>query len=230
MALRERFAKVGKYLMPAGLVVTLVGVLAHVAWLRSGSGEWKQIKDQDGIQIYSLKDPGTALLKFRGVTKVKTSLTSSVFLYRGDESTNEDFGGKNFRIFDRVETPKMYMAYFSVEQPMPPFGTKEMVSMLNYAQDPKSGEVLINVQAAPSVKAPTPGTSRISQLNNTFRLTPLPGGLVRWEITGDVDLGLPYLLANLVMPDLVFKGLSDQRKLVATDKYQKARLISVREP
>ncbi len=230
MAFRERFKKIRKYLLGGALTLIVVGLLAHVIWVRSGTGEWKLIQDEAGIQVYSLKDPGTSLMKFRGVTRVKTSLTSSVFLYRGDETTNDDFGGQNFRIFDKVETPKMYMAYFSVEQPMPPFGTKEMVSMLNYAQDPKTGEVLINVQAAPSAKPPTPGTSRVNVLNNTFRLTPMPNGEVQWEITGDVDLGLFYPLANLAMPGLLFKGLSDQRKLVLTEKYQKARLLSVREP
>lgn len=231
MAMRERFAKIRKFLLRAALAVAVLAVLAHLVWVRVGDGQWTLIKDEDGIQIYALKDPGATLLKFRGVTRVKTSLTSSVFMYRGDESTNEDFGGQNFRIFDRVETPKMYMAYFSVEQPMPPpFGTKEMVSLLNYAQDPKTGEVLINVQAAPSAKPPTPGTSRITMLNNAFRLTPMGNGEVQWEITGAVDMRLPYLLTNLAMPDLLFKGLSDQRKLVLTEKYQRARLISVREP
>ena len=66
--------------------------------------------------------------------------------------------------------------------------------------------------------------------DNQFRLTPLGNGEVQWEITGDVDLGLPYPMINLAMPDLLFKGLSDQRKLVLTPKYQQARLISVREP
>jgi len=219
MAFGTRFATFRKFLVRAALALVAVGLISHVVWVHSGSGQWKLIRDEDGIQIYSLKDPGSALLKFRGVTRVKTSLTSSVFLYRGDETTNEDFGGQNFKIFDRVETPKMYMAYFSVEQPMPPpLGTKEMVSMLNYAQDPKTGEVLINVQAAPSAKPPTPGTSRVTYLNNLFRLTPMGNGEVQWEITGDVDLGLPYVLTNAAMPDLLFKGLSDQRKLVLTPK------------
>lgn len=231
MAIRQKLAKIGRLLLRASLVLVPVALVAHVLWVRSGTGEWKLIRDEAGIQIYSLKDPGSALLKFRGRTRVKTSLTSSVFMYRGDPSTNDDFGGKNFRIFDKVETPKMYLAYFSVEQPMPsPFGTKEMVSMLNYAQDPKTGEVLINVQAAPSAKAPTPGTSRITVLNNAFRLTPMPNGEVQWEITGDVDMGLPYLLTNVAMPELLYQGFIDQRKLVLTEKYQQARLLSVREP
>jgi hypothetical protein len=31
------------------------------------------------------------------------------------------------------------------------------------------------------------------------------------------------------MPQFIFQGLSDQRKLVLKDRYQKARLVSVQE-
>lgn len=224
------FRTVRKFFVPGVLAMIAVASIAHFAWKASGSSQWKLIRDENGIQVFTMKEPGSALLKFRGRTRVKTSLSSSVFLFRGDESTNDDFGGKNFKIFGRIETPSVYLAYFSVEQPMPPpFGTKELVCLLNYAQDQKTKEVLINVQAAPSKTPPTPNTTRVTHLNNMFRLTPLPSGEVEWEITGDVDMGLSYPLANLAMPELIFKGLGDQKRLVLTPKYQKAKLISVQE-
>jgi hypothetical protein len=212
------------------LLVIAASSAAHLAWKASGSNEWKLVRDENGIQIYTLKQPGSTLLKIRGRTRVATSLASSVFLFRGDPSTSDDFGGKNFKVFDQTETPTAYLAYFSVEQPMPPpFSSKELVCLLNYAQDPKTREVLINVQAAPSRLPPTPNTTRVTHLNNMFRLTPLGNGEVEWEITGDVDMGLFYPLANLAMPRFVFQGLSEQRKLVLQDRYQKARLLSVQE-
>lgn len=230
MPFRERLKKTGKFALRAALGLAVVGMLAHVFWVRSGSGEWELVRDEDGIKIYSRKDPGYALLKFRSVTRVKTSLTSSVFMYRGDPTTSADFGGQKFDIFRKFETPNSYLSYYSVEQPMPPpFVTKEMVSMLNYAQDPKSGEVVINVQAAPSALPPTPGVSRVTVLNNIFRLTPMKNGEVEWDIILDADMGLLYPLANLALADFLFKGTIDQRKLVMTEKYQKARLLSVRE-
>lgn len=220
-----------KVFLPAALGLVAVGASAHAVWKSSGSNEWRLIRDEDGLEVYTLKAPGSTLLKIRAKTRVKTSLTSSVFLFRGDESTNDDFGGGNFKVFDRIETPSLYMAYFSVEQPMPPpFGTKELVCLLNYAQDERTKEVVINVQAAPSKTPPTPNTTRVTHLNNTFRLTPLPGGEVEWEVTGDVDMGLFYPLANLAMPQFVFDDLKRQRELVLTEKYQNAKLISVREP
>jgi hypothetical protein len=226
----KAFRAIRQHFVAGLLVVIAASTAAHFAWKASGSSEWKLVRDESGIQIYTFKQPGSTLLKFRGRTRVKTSLASSVFLFRGDPSTNDDFGGKNFKVFDRIETPAVYIAYFSVEQPMPPpFGRKELVCLLNYAQDPKTKEVLINVQAAPTRLPPTPDTTRVTHLDNMFRLTPLANGVVEWEITGDVDMGLFYPLANLAMPQFIFQGLSDQRKLVLKDRYQKARLVSVQE-
>ncbi len=230
MAVGNTLKKIGRLAVRGALGLAVVGLLAHVFWVRSGSGEWELVRDEDGIKIYSRKDPGYALLKFRSVTRVKTSLTSSVFMYRGDPTTAADFGGQNLNIFRKFETPNSYLSYYSVEQPFPPpFGTKEMVSMLNYAQNPKTGEVVINVQAAPSAIPPTPGVSRVTVLNNIFRLTPLKNGEVEWDLMLDADMGLFYPMANLALGDFLFKGTVDQRKLVLTEKYQKARLLSVRE-
>jgi hypothetical protein len=221
---------VRRVFLPGVLGLIIVSTAAHFVWKSSGSNEWKLVRDENGIQVFTLKSPGSTLLKVRGRTQVKTSLSSGVFLFRGDPSTNEDFGGKNLKIFERIETPAVYLAYFSVEQPMPPpFGTKELVCLLNYAQDKNTKEVVINVQAAPSKTPPTPTTSRVTHLNNIFRLTPLSNGEVVWDVTADVDMGLFYPLSNMAMPEFVFRGLSDQRKLVLTEKYQKAKLVSVQE-
>jgi hypothetical protein len=103
------------------------------------------------------------------------------------------------------------------------------VILLNYAQDPVTRKVEINVQAAPTKIPPTANTSRVTHLNNIFRLTPLPDGQIEWEIDSDVDMGLLYPLANLTLPDYFFNDLIYIRKLVLTAKYQNAKLISVKE-
>jgi hypothetical protein len=228
--LAKVFRVVGRILVPA--IVGLIGVLpgVHFLWKASGSNEWKLVRDENGIQVFTLKAPGSTLLQCRARMRVKTSLASSVFLLRGDPATNDDFGGTDFKVIERIETPDVYLAYYSVKHKMPPpFSTKELVILLNYSQDKQTKAVEINVQAAPTKTPPTAGASRVTHLNNIFRLTPLPNGEVEWDITGDVDMGLFYPLANLAMPDFVFKDLSRDRQLVQTQRYQKASLISVQE-
>lgn len=219
-----------RFIFPGIMILTALLMLAHYGWKYSGSNTWKLVKEEGGVRVYTLKAPGSTLLKVKADMRVKTSLSSAVFLLRGDESTVEDFGGKDFTVMDRVETPDLYFAYYAVKHVMPPpFTTKELVILLNYAQDKKSKEVVINVQAAPTRLAPTPDTSRITHLNNIFRATPLPGGEVNWEVTLDVDMGIAYPLANLSMPDYLFEDLTKHKKLVLTEKYQQAKLASVQE-
>lgn len=233
--MKALFAKIGrgirKAFLPTVVTLTVALTIAHFAWKYSGSNEWELKKDENGVKVYTLKTPGSTLLKVKADMQVATSLTSAVFLLRGDESTSDDFGGKDFTVVERIETPKLFMACYSAKHPMPPpFRTKEMVVMLNYAQDKATKKVEINVQAAPGRTPPSPNTSRVTHLNNIFRLTPLANGLIDWEITLDVDMGLLYPLANLSMPEYLFNDLSYHKKLVLTEKYQKARLISVEEP
>jgi len=233
--MKALLAKIGRGIRKAfvTMVVALTVALtvAHFAWKYSGSNEWELVKDQEGVKVYTLKTPGSTLLKVKADMQVATSLTSAVFLLRGDESTSDDFGGQDFTVVERIETPKLFMATYAAKHPMPPpFRTKEMVVMLNYAQDKATKRVEINVQAAPGRTPPSPNTSRVTHLNNIFRLTPLPDGLIDWEITLDVDMGLFYPLANLSMPEYLFKDLSYHKTLVLTEKYQKARLVSIEEP
>lgn len=224
------FKTIRRLFFPGILALLALLTVAHYAWKYSGSNEWKLVRDEDGLRVFTLKAPGATLLKVRGEMRVKTSMSSAVFLMRGDETTNEDFGGKDFKIFERIETPDLYHAYMSVKHVMPPpFTTKELVVLLSYAQDKKTKEVAVNVQAAPTKIPPSPDAMRITHLSNIFRATPLPNGEVKWDVSFDVDMGLAYPLANLSMPEYVFQDMIKNRKLLATEKYKKAKLLSVQE-
>jgi hypothetical protein len=230
MAISKAMKAFRRAFFPGLLGLTVLGMAAHFGWKYSGNNEWKLVKEENGVRVFTMKSPGSTLLKIKADMRVKTSLSSAVFLLRGDESTVDDFGGKDFKVMDRVETPDLYFAYYAVKHVMPaPFKTKELVVLLNYAQDKQSKEVVINVQAAPTRIAPNPDAARITHLNNIFRATPLPNGEVNWEVTLDVDMGLAYPLANLSMPEYLFQDLSKHKKLVLTEKYQNAKLASVQE-
>jgi hypothetical protein len=231
---KNTFKVVRKVLLRGALGLLVVGVIAHFAWKYSGSNEWKLVRDENGVKVYTLKTPGSTLLQVRAEMRVKTSLSSAVFLLRGDPSTAEELNqgakGADFKFVERYETPSVYMSYISAKQPMPPpFMTKELVVLLNYAQDPKTRQVVINVEAAPTKTPPTPHTSRVTHLNNVFRLTPLPNGEINWQVNLDVDMGVFYPIANASMPDWLWKDLSFHKQLVLTEKYQKAKLLSVQE-
>jgi START domain-containing protein len=229
MSANKHSAK-GKVVVLGLLGLTVALTVAHGFWKGSGSNEWRLERDQDGIKVFTLKAPGSSLLKVKASMQVATSLSSAVELLREDPFANGDYASRDFRVIERIETPGVFLSYYSVKQQMPaPFQPRELVVLLNYAQDPASKRVEINVQAAPSKAPPVENTPRVTHLNNVYRLTPLPDGQVAWEVTADVDMGVPYLLANLTLPGQFFEELNQQKQRVLTQKYQQAKLVSVAE-
>jgi hypothetical protein len=230
MSLKKIIKFMRNIVFPIVLVLAVVLASAHFLWKGSGSNEWNLAAEEDGISVWTLKEPGSSLLKMKAGMRVDTSLSSAVFALRGDVSTAEDFTGTNFTVIEQLETPNLYMAYYSVNQVMPsPFGTKEIVMFVNYSQDKKSKKITMNALAAPSRIPQTNEYPRVKHLDNTFNLTPLPNGEIEWEMIMNIDIGIPYFLFNLAMPEEMIKEFKYLRELVKTDKYQQAEMVSVEE-
>ena len=218
-----------KIILSLFTAIFVIVTISHFVWRASGSNEWKLVKDENGVKVYSLKAPGSTLLKFKADMRVQTRLSSAVFALRGDVSTANDFSGTNFKVIERIETPTLYMATYSVDQVMPPpLGTKEIVMQLHYMQDPETKKVVIHVEAAPG-KIPPKKIWRVKHLNNIFSVTPLGNGEVDWQMIMDVDMGVPYFLFNSVVPDSFVKDFAHMKELLETDKYKNAQLMSVQE-
>jgi hypothetical protein len=225
-----RFAMARRVVVRAILGVAVVLTIAHFVWKGSGSNEWELARDESGIRVSTLKAPGSTLLKVKASMQVATRLSSAVALLREDPFSNGEFAGRDFRVIEQIETPAVFLSYYSVRQQLPaPFRPRELVILLNYAQDTVSRRVEINMQAAPTKVPPTRNAARVAHLSNVFRLTPLPNGQIEWEVTADEDMGVPYPLANLVLPGRFFEDLSRQKQRVLRQPYQTAQLVSVRE-
>jgi len=212
--------------MIACVAFALALTMAHLAWKGAGSNEWQLARDENGIQVFTLKTPGQALLKVKARMKLDTRLSSAVALLRDDPFAVD--AGKEIRVIERIETPEVYLSYIAVEEVPAPLGSRELVALVNYSQHADK-RVEINVQAAPT-KAPPGGTSpRVKHLNNVIQLSPSADGRLEWEVSSDVDMDVPYPLANFALPRELFDQLSRQRARVLTQKYAHAKLVSVRE-
>lgn len=203
-------------------------IVAHVAWKGAGSNEWQLARDENGIQVFTLKTPGQALLKVKARMKLDTSLSSAVALLRDDPFGLES-GVSEIHVIERIETPEVFLSYIAVDHVPVPLGSRELVALVNYSQDPATRHVEINVQAAPTKAPPNGTTARVKHLNNLIRLIPAADGRLEWEVSSDVDMDVPYPLANVALPRELFDQLSIQRARVLTQKYAQASLVSVRE-
>lgn len=216
-----------KVLKRVGLSVGAVAVAllgAHIAWTNSGSNEWQLVSDQEGIKISALKSPGYSLMKYKVNVRFDSELPEVLFMLT-DLDTGKDFGASDIKRIEEVATPSLFYAYDTYKLTLPkPFGKVEVVLLNQCYEDPKTKQYHINIYAAPN-RIPRDGAvPRVVHLSNNWTLTPVAGG-VDVESVSEMDLGLPYLLANLAMPEVIGSQIRAMREVMKTDRYKNGKPV-----
>lgn len=208
------------------LGVVLVALLgAHIAWTNSGSNEWQLVSDQDGIRISALKTPGYSLMKYKVNVRFDSELSEALFMLT-DLDTGKDFGATDVKRIEEVAAPSVFYAYDTYKLTLPkPFGKIEVVLLNQCYEDPKTKQFHINVYAAPN-RIPRDGDiPRVVHLSNNWTLTPVATGGVDVESVSEMDLGLPYVLANLAMPEVLGSQIKAMREVMKTDRYKHGKPV-----
>jgi hypothetical protein len=220
--------KLAKLMKIAGVLALLLAV-AHVAWVRSGSYEWTEVSNQDGIRIWAMKPPGSLLKKYKVQMDVQSDLSDIVF-YFSDLDTGYDAGGTALRRIEKVADEPLFLVYDTYKVDLPTFGNLDVVIVNHYMQDPKTGVVQINVQAAANKIPVDPAAKRIKHLSNNFTLTPQPNGGTRLELLSEMDLGIPYFLQNLKMAEVWHTEIAKMREILKRPRYRAGRPAFIVDP
>ena len=220
--------KIVKYLGVSAAVLVAVLFVADIVWERSGTNEWKLASDTNGIRVSTLKTPGYSLLKYKLNMHVDARLSDVVF-YLTDTSTGEDLGAKEIVRLESVSSPQVSYSYDTYKLDLPPFGRRDVVIIAENSQDPVSKKVSINILAAANKKPLDSNITRVEHLSNTWTLTPLASGGVDIEAVSEVDLGIPYFMANQAMPGIITGELSKMPVLLKKDKYKNKKLAFITE-
>jgi hypothetical protein len=216
----------------SGLLVAILFV-AHFAWKYSGSNQWELELDKDGIKIYSLKVPGSTLKRFKGVTRIKSTL-NRVVATMSDSSTE---GCREFdptctagQILEPWNTESLYFVrYFRLDFPRP-FSPRDLVVRTQFSQDPRNKAVLVQVSALVGEVPLNPCCVRITHLYNNWRYTPLDNGEIEVEFSGDYDFGIPYVMFNRLVPGALYGLLSSLEGVFNEEKHQHTEFAFVKKP
>ncbi len=183
--------------------LAILSVVINVVWKASGTNRWVLDIDKDGTQVYSLKTPGSSLIKFKGVTKYKYSYGHMLSAFIDDKFTDncEDFapGCLEYKFIKPWDNHLQKNSQYWKFKLFPPFADREIVLNGTVYQDPKTKEILLENSAAPNLLPLNDCCVRITHLHNTWRYTPLKDGEVEVEFIQDFDLGgfFPDFLINL---------------------------------
>jgi hypothetical protein len=225
-----RLARAARYGGTALVGILIVLLIAHVAWTNSGSNEWQLISDKNGVRIYSMKTPGYSLMKYKVDMHVDSKL-SDVAFYLTDLHTGADLGAFDIKRLEQVPARPIFYAYDTYKLNLPkPFGTVEIMLINESSQNPQTKQVNVNVYAAPNKRPRDTSVPRIVHLSNNWTLTPLPGGGTDIESISEMDLGLPYVVANLAMPGVLDEESHKMREVLKGERYRNGKPAFISEP
>jgi hypothetical protein len=224
---KTRAKKVSRALLLGGVSLLALLSVARFIWVASGSNQWEFFGEKNGIKVYTLKAPGVDLIQAKGVFRVHSSLAGVIKLLR-DPNTCKDLGCVESYDIERVDDQLEY-SHFRINLP-PPFRPRDFVIRSQVYQSPNTGEVIVEIAAAPG-KAPLNNCCvRVNTMNNTWRLTPLENGQVEIEYVLNMNEGgfIPDILLNTSHPKTLF-NLGIVETLLNKEKLQTAKLDFIKE-
>ncbi|SAL32934.1 hypothetical protein AWB69_02906 [Caballeronia udeis] len=214
-----------------GLAALLViALIANWVWVASGSNQWKLATDKEGVQVWTLKTPGSGLLLIKAHTRVDSRLAGMIKLLE-DLDSCVDAHCYDGRVIEQLPSvPGRYAAYVTFKFDLKGLKPREYVLLQEQVQDRVTRQVRINIIAAPDRLPRDPCCVRITRLHNHWKLTPLPDGKLDIDFQQDTDIGgLPYVVANLALIEGTYQILHGMQDLMNMEKYRNAHVGYVQE-
>jgi len=217
----------------AGISIFLIiaGIIATWIWIRSGSNKWKSVVNRDGVEVYTLKVPGSFVLQMKAKKRMQTKLEALISLMQDVEVMCAE-GYLEAKIVKRVDSLDKQIVYTYAVFDMPfPIADREWVLENMFFQDTQSNEIIYKVNAVPNLVPPRKGYVRITHFNNKWRFIPLGKGEVdvEWHIDMSHDGYLANLFHNLVIPGIMPKSLCVIEGILKNEKYQNVTFDFIKE-
>lgn len=221
--------KIGLYgVLPLFAVI----LIAHLSFKYSGSNEWEAVGERGGVQLYSMKVSGETLKKYKGVVRVKTTL-SRIVAFMQDSETDLDAAG--FHEPREIKRESDQLFWTTWKQAIPePLKYRDFVVKHEFTQNPENQEVMYQLRATPDLIPEDECCVRVPRIDNSWRLIPLDNGEVEihWVIDMDVGGNIPYLLMNHSHPDLIYSFAARLQSYFDRPQYEGAHYdwISEKSP
>lgn len=222
----QTWRKVRKFLLIGTIFLIFLVFVAQLIWKMSGSNQWELKADKNGVKIYTLKSPGSSILKVKGTTKVKSTLNGLIALSQDQTTCDECLKA------EVVEQVSDQVSYVTFAYPFPYyFEPREFVVKSLYSQNPETKEVFFDFTAVPGKLPADSSFFRVTHFYVFWRFKPIGNGEVELEMIRDIDPGgfAPSLMVNSYMPFEAYTLLSGLQEFVDKEKYQNANVSFIEE-
>jgi hypothetical protein len=211
------------------LLLLTVGYLVTSGYA-DGPSEFSLDKDKNGVKVYTRKIEGSSLKEFKGVTAIKTSLTSLVALMDDTDALPRWLHNCGAARLVQKINERERITYTTVKAPWP-VSDRDTVSYSKIVQDPKSKIITIYLKGMPDRYPVQSGKVRVPSLKGFWQFIPNKNGYVTviYQLHSEPGGAIPDALANSTATDIPYHTLLNMHKIVKEEKYQSAKLPQVKE-
>jgi hypothetical protein len=192
------------------LITTIVLLSAFSA---SAQGNWKLVKDESGIKVYTKTEPGSAYKAFKAEMKVTCRIESIVEVLKNSDSINNwIINCKGIKKLKSEENDQ----YYYIETFLPfPFKNRDMVYHFQYIVI-NNEQVRVDVTGIPDYIPPGEGFVRLAKANGYWLLTSIDTSTTAIAYQMHVEPGglIPAWLANPFIVNVPFSTFKELRKIV----------------
>lgn len=206
---------------------------AHYGWKMSGSGEWRLVSDQEGVQVYEMKQPGSAFKRFKATMRMKSTMNRVIagMMDRDLKSCAEWNPGcveeQTVQPWDQQE--RSFVHFYRVNLPAP-MAPREFLLKAQFTPEFRDQSVFIQFTAMPDELPRNDCCHRVAHMNNKWKFTPRGDGEIGVAFTQDMDIGLPYFVYNFLAPEFVHQGLLSLPRIVNQPKYDQENALFTATP
>jgi hypothetical protein len=206
-----------------------VGLLFTSGYADSPS-EFTLEKDKNGVKVYTRKIEGSSLKEFKGVTAIKTSLTSLVALMDDTDALPRWLHNCGAARLVQMINERERITYTTVKAPWP-VADRDTVTYSKIVQDAKSKIITIYLKGMPDRYPVQSGKVRVPSLKGFWQFIPNKNGYVTviYQLHSEPGGAIPDALANSTVTDIPYYTLLNMHKIVKEEKYQSAKLPQVKE-
>jgi len=180
------------------------------------ANEWKSTKQSNGVEIYTKEVPGTALKAFKGVTRVKASMSSLIAMIEDiPEYKNWMYNIKTSNVVGETTTQN---GVVYVVQKAPIITDRDIC--FEYKVSRSGDSVQVEFHEKPN-GVPSTDYVRVQYFRGMFKLTPKGSDVeVVYEVAADPGGSVPSSVANTMAVDIPFTTLSNIHTKVNLAKYE----------
>ena len=224
---KSRLARFLRALLRTTIWILALYCATRLLWRYSGSNQWELTEEGKGAKVWTLKQPGSDLKLVKGSVQVRSSL-STIVAWLQDPEACKDAGcvdNSVERISDQLE-----YEYFKIAM-RPPFKPRDFLLRVDFHQVPQTRELWVDYAAAPDRKPVDACCLRVTNMNTSWRFTPLANGMVEAEYTMNMDWGgfIPDVLSNFAKPKYLLVQLQQLQRFLDKEKYRNASYAFIQE-